>query len=144
MPPGGEPMPWPAEADGLALRAVDALAGYTIVVPTGRLVGRLPTLAWALDWRLGGRIARRVAQSRFTGESGERLLLMLPDRPWPVVVLLGFGRQLDPEVFSASLAQVRSLGSGQRVWFDPDLAPKGWRAAAPQWLRAAGERLVSL
>ncbi len=136
--------PWPAEAGGLALRTVDSVAGHTMVVPTGRLLGRMPTLASALDWRLGGRIAQRVAAERFTGQSGERLLLLLPEHPWPVVVLLGFGQELDPEAFSSSLAQVRSLGGGQRVWLDPDLAPKGWRAAAPQWLRAAGERLVGL
>ena len=136
--------PWPIEAGGLALRAVDSCAGHTMVVPTGRLLGRLPTLAAALDWRLGGRIAQRVAAERFRGESEERLLLLLPEHPWPVVVLLGFGQQLDPEAFSASLAQVRSLGGGQRVWLDPDLAPKGWRSAVPQWLRAAGERLVGL
>jgi hypothetical protein len=137
-------IPWPTEAGGLALRAIDALAGYTMVVPTGRLLGRLPTLASALDWRLGGRIAQRVAAQRFTGQSEERLLLLLPEHPWPVVVLLGFGPQLDPDVFSASLAQVRSLGGAHRAWLDPDLAPKGWRAAAPQWLRAAGEQLVAL
>ena len=141
---GSDQIPWPPEAGGLALRAVDAVAGHTMVVPTGRLLGRLPTLAAALDWRLGGRIAQRVAAERFRGESGERLLLLLPEHPWPVVVLLGFGGELDPDAFSASLAQVRSLGGGQRAWLDPDLAPKGWRSAAPQWLRAAGERLVVL
>lgn len=142
--PAPATMPWPAEAGGLALRAVDSLAGHTMILPTGRLLGRLPTLAAALDWRLGGRIAQRVAAERFSGDSGERLLLLLPEHPWPVVVLLGFGQQLDPDVFSASLAQVRSLGGGRRMWLDPDLAPKGWRSAAPQWLRAAGERLVGL
>ena len=56
--------PWPAEAGGLALRTVDSVAGHTMVVPTGRLLGRMPTLASALDWRLGGRIAQRVAAER--------------------------------------------------------------------------------
>jgi len=137
-------IPWPAGAEVDALQCIDRLVGRTLVLPTAPLTGRLPGLAEALDWRLSGRIGRRVAAERFSGASGERLLVLLPDQPWPMVCLLGFGDALDPDVFSASLAQVRGLRCADRVWLDPDPAPTGWRDAAPRWLSAAGEVLVAV
>jgi hypothetical protein len=133
---------WPAGAGVDALQCIDRLVGRTLILPTAPLTGRLPALAEALDWRLSGRIGRRIASERFTGASGERLLVLLPDQPWPMVCMLGFGAALDPDVFSASLAQVRGLRGANRVWLDPEPAPAGWRDAAPRWLRAAGEVLV--
>ena len=98
----------------------------------------------ALDWRLLGRLSRRLQSDRFSGQAGERLLLLLPKEAWPAVVLLGLGSRLDPEDFSVSLKQVRGLGTpGDRVWIAPSPAPTGWQSAGPQWLRAAGEVMVS-
>ena len=129
--------PWPAEAGGLALRTVDSVEGFTMVVPTARLLGRLPTLAAALDWRLGGRIAQRVAAERFTGQSGERLLLLLPEHPWPVVVLLD-GPRLRPrdllgEPCAGSLAR-----RGPTRLARPRPRPQG---GAPQRLSGFGLRV---
>lgn len=136
---------WPAEPHRRPLALMDGLVGRTLILPMKPLQGVLPTMVAALDWRLRGRLSRRLQEDRFAGAAGERLLVLLPDQAWPALVLLGLGDRLDPEVFSASLKQVQGLGiPGERVWIAPTPAPKGWQSAGPQWLGNAGETLVNL
>ena len=135
---------WPATAHRRALSLIDGLTGRTIILPLTPHGENLPSLVAALDWRLLGRLSRRLSTDRFAGHAGHRLLLLLPKEAWPAVVLLGTGTRLDPDDFSAGLKQVQGLGTpGDRVWVAPNPAPSGWQSAAPQWLQAAGEIMVA-
>ena len=131
------------ETSGL-LSVIDHAVGATLILPTSTLKGPLTGYLAALDWRLRGRLSQRVISGRYTGQAGERLLLLFADEAWPTVLLLGMGERVDPDHFSASLSQVRGLTGNRRVWLPPNPCPSGWSPAVPRWLASAGEDLVEV
>jgi hypothetical protein len=91
--------------------------GDALVVPVWSDVRPLRGAAGLLDWRLCGRLSKMLQAGRFSGISGEKLLLATSRIPWQRVLAVGVGESIafDDHAFRSAieccLGALRGLGT---------------------------------
>jgi hypothetical protein len=133
--------------------------GDALVVPVWSDVRPLRGAAGLLDWRLCGRLSQMLRDGRFSGKTGEKLLLATRRVPWQRVLVLGLGESVvfDDDAFRSAvdccLGALRGIGArslaiafpGRDIdLVRPDRALRGFQSALEQNELAGGPWLDRL